>query len=429
MRGGLRLSLVIGFLLALSGGSPTRSALYQMPSRPLAACEASALARIDSAYQRWLHLLDSRQALPPSEFDRQADGLVTEVFALDVMGSRIFKNDWDNLGERLREDFKRALTRSLRTQMVSYYVDMDEVPQLRPAGEEPTVEEGFLRARYWLVTTDWRDWLSLRVTEGPQGSCGIYDIRHGDQKLLDDLRKRVGRLVDDYSFPHMIAELGEYGYVVLEDFESTPTGELPLGWTWRGGDNDKNKPYRVKVEDGNKYLEATDEGESVIIGHEIKWNLKDYPYVSFRVRVNIIPEGGDERDSSKVDSAAGLYFTYKKKIFGTIPVSAKYVWSSTLPVGSAVRREGIGKPWQIVFGTGTEDLGEWRTYTFDLRQAYRDTFGGSPPTKTVGIGVLSDANSLKAEAYADYDDIRALRTAPSDVTSGVTKILAPLGQK
>ena len=33
--------------------------------------------------------------------------------------------------------------------------------------------------------------------------------------------------------------------------------------------------------------------------------------------------------------------------YGVIPVSVKYVWSSTLPVGSAVRREGIGRPWVV----------------------------------------------------------------------------------
>ena len=70
-------------------------------------------------------------------------------------------------------------------------------------------------------------------------------------------------------------------------------------------------------------------------------------------------------------------------------------------------------------------MGEWRTYVFDLRQAYRDTFGGDPPTKPIGIGVLSDANSMKTRAYADYDDIRALRSAPEGVTSGVLEIIPP----
>lgn len=216
---------------------------------------------------------------------------------------------------------------------------------------------------------------------------------------------------------------GDGEYVVLEDFESSPVGDLPQGWDWKDKDADRPKPYEIREEDGNRYLAARDEGESVILGKKIRWDLDEYPYVSFRWRVHEIPEGGDERYDDTVDSAAGIYFTYKSKAFGLIPVSVKYVWSSTLPVGAATRREGVGKPWQIVADSGTEGLGEWHTYVFDLRAAYRDTFGGNPPDRPIGIGVLSDANSVDARAYADYDDIRALRSAGPDVTSGVEQIL------
>jgi hypothetical protein len=86
-----------------------------------------------------------------------------------------------------------------------------------------------------------------------------------------------------------------------------------------------------------------------------------------------------------------------------------------------MRRSGIGKPWMVVAESGEEHLGEWRTYTFNLYEAFKQTFGNDPPDKTVGVGILSDANSTDAKAYADYDDIRALREA--DVGSGVLKIL------
>ncbi len=214
-------------------------------------------------------------------------------------------------------------------------------------------------------------------------------------------------------------------FLVLEDFESTPVGELPIGWEWKSGDDAKQKPYRVVEVDGNKYLEATDEGESVILGKEIEWDLEEYPYISFRLRVNEIPEGGDERYDDTVDSAAGIYVTYRKKAFGRIPESVKFVWSSTLPVGSATIRAGIGRPWQVVVGSGDDGLGEWRTYTFDLRESYRKTFRGKPPKHPIGIGILSDANSTHTQAYADYDDIRVLREAPEDVTGGVTERLRP----
>ncbi|NIP59962.1 MAG: DUF3047 domain-containing protein, partial [Gemmatimonadetes bacterium] len=265
--------------------------------------------------------------------------------------------------------------------------------------------------------------LSFVFAQDAEGRCRIVDVERAATSFVDATRTRVRRLTDEYSFAYMIGELGEYGYVVLEDFEDDSAGALPRSWGWKDSDDDEHKPYEVREENGNHYLAARDEGESVILGKEIKWDLEEYPYISFRVRVLEIPPGGDERFDKKVDSAAGLYFTYRKKMLGLIPEPVKYVWSSTLPVGAATIRDGIGRPWQVVFGSGREGLGEWRTYVFDLRQAYRDTFGGSPPSKPIGVGVLSDANSVGGTAYADYDDIRALKSAPPGTGSGVTQIL------
>ncbi len=419
---------VIG-LFAAALTAPTSSVYASVPKAHWATCEGSAERRIDATYARWVRLRRMGGDIGNDEFAKRAEELVGEVFSLDGMSTRILGGRWQDLDEVRRSQFTQALARSVRFTLVEYFEDSGETPALRPAAEEMTVEGGVVEARYWLVSPDSSDWFTFRLAADGAGSCGIVDIRKGNRSLLGNLKRQVKELLDDYSFPYMIAELGHYGAVVLADFENDVEGELPKGWTWRGSDKDKNKPYRVKVEGGNRYLEATDEGESVILGHEIKWNLDEFPYVSFRVRVHQIPEGGDERDNKKVDSAAGIYFTYRKKFFGKIPESAKYVWSSTLPVGSAVRRDGIGRPWQIVFGSGEEGLGEWRTYVFDLRQAYTLTFGGTAPSKSIGVGILSDANSLKLKAYADYDDIRALREAPPGVTSGITEILSPISNE
>jgi Protein of unknown function (DUF3047) len=359
---------------------------------------------------------------------RSAEEILGDVFAIDEMAMEILGRRWERASGHERDQFRAALVRALRGIVLPYFESQDKLPSLRPAPEEWTVNGTAIRARYWLVTSESQEWFTLRLTD-VDGSCAIVDVSKGNQSILDSLRRRAKHLLDDYSFPYMIAEIGGYDAVILDDFEGQEVGTLPDGWTWRSKDDEKNKPYRVRVEDGNRYLEATDEGESVILGREVRWDLNEFPYISFRVRVNRIPEGGDERDDKKVDSAAGVYITLKKKLFGKIPESVKYVWSSTLPVGTAVRRDGIGRPWQVVMGSGDQGLGEWRTYVFDLRDAYRDTFGGDPPSKPLGVGVLSDANSLKSKAYADYDDIRALRVAPDGVTSGVQQIMPPIGNQ
>ncbi len=209
--------------------------------------------------------------------------------------------------------------------------------------------------------------------------------------------------------------------LILCDFSDSPVGGLPRDWTWKKADNDKNKPYKIVEEaDGNRYLAADDNGESVILGYEVKWNLREYPYLEFRWRARELPAGGDERYGDKNDSAAGLYMTYNKKT-GMIPVSAKFVWSSTLEVGAATRRSGVGRPFNVVVDSGDEYLNEWRTHVVDLREVFEKTFGGKPPKTPVGIGVLTDANSVGGTAAADYDYIKAVKNATPTVS--ITKVL------
>lgn len=393
----------------------------------LSSCQTDGAARINAAFGRWSDVVRNRESLSRTDIERRAESIIAGIFAIEVMSEEILGSRWEREREYERQQFRDALVRALRDIFLPYFESQDGLPHLRPSAEEWVVDGTSVRARYWLVGADGSDWFNFRLSDADD-TCRIIDIWKDDQSVIAYLRRPVKRNLERYSFPYMIAALGTYDSVILDDFEDDEVGTLPHDWSWRDKDNDKNKPYRVQIENGNHYLEATDEGESVILLRDVRWNLDEFPYISFRVRVNRIPEGGDERDDRKVDSAAGVYVTLNMKFFGKIPESIKYVWSSTLPVGAAVRRNGVGRPWQVVFGSGHDGLGEWRRYVFDLRQAYEDTFGGDAPSRSVGIGVLSDANSLDSEAYADYDDFRALRTAPGGVSSGVVEIMAPIGK-
>jgi hypothetical protein len=198
--------------------------------------------------------------------------------------------------------------------------------------------------------------------------------------------------------------------IIIEDFEGCEIDTFPREWEWRGWGQVTEKPYRVYEEDGNRFLRAEDTGQNVIVYKGFRWNVKKYPFISWRWRIRAVPEGADERIEESADNAAGIYLTYGKKL-GLIPRSIKFVWSSALPVGLAFRRKGIGMPWTIVAGCGTSTLNEWETFTFNALDAYRKTFGGEPGDRPLGVGLLSDANNTGTKAFADYDDIIASKNA------------------
>ena len=209
--------------------------------------------------------------------------------------------------------------------------------------------------------------------------------------------------------------------LVLEDFSGNEVGKLPKNWGWRSSDNDIKKPYQIKEEKGKKYLAAQDNGESVALAKEVDWNINEYPYISFKWRATLLPKGGDARNGDTADNGVSFSIIYKKKL-GKIPEQVKYVWSTTLPVGNAFRRSGIGRPWIVVAESGSKNLGEkWLTYTFNAKEAYKKTFGGNPPKNPIAIVILSDANNTKTKAYGDYSDIVVMKSAKAD--SGVNKVL------
>lgn len=376
---------------------------------------------VQQYFSQWQTIQHDTQ-LSKEEKGEKLITLLNGLLDIERVSQHLLPNDWNKIHTYQHERFKKALSISLKNEITS--------SAMIGNGDSPL----FLQLKNKKITSDNSATLDYRLS----GNNKVLDIRlfmnrdNNEKWQVSNIQvgKKISltrhyyqyckKLLDNYSLSYLIAELGNYNYVVLEDFEEGTAGAFPPHWRWKSKDDNKRKPYVIRVEDHNHYLEATDEGESVIIGKSIKWNLKKYRYVSFRWRVHRIPPGGDERYGKTVDSAAGIYFIYKKKM-GLIPESVKYVWSSTLPVGSAMRRSGVGKPWMVVADSGTDHLGEWRTYVFDAYQAYKDTFGGEPPETAIGIGILSDANSTHSQAYADYDDIRAVKEAKAD--SGVKKIL------
>lgn len=384
---------------------------------------SSARTTVESYYGQWLDLLGEKGSLSDEVFSARSDSLIDGLFALDQLAPELLSPEWAVLKNYERTKFIRALRSSIKNKLWSYLEDpaSADPPALTAMLDEENEDSATLK--YSLLIGGREETLTLRMSRSPEGEWKLADVEYATGSMRVFYEQLSHDLLKKYSFPYLLAELADAPVIILENFEGSTVGKLPLHWSWRARDNAKEKPYRVREEDGNKYIEATDEGQSVILARDIKWDLEEYPYVSFRLRVHKIPKDGDERFDEKVDSAAGIYFIYRRKTFGLIPESVKYVWSTTLPVGSATQRSGKGRPWMVVVGSGRDGLGEWRTYVFDLGEAYRKTFGGKPPSKPIGIGILSDANSTKSQAYADYDDILALKTADEGVTSGVEKIL------
>lgn len=193
--------------------------------------------------------------------------------------------------------------------------------------------------------------------------------------------------------------------ITIEAFDDSAPGGFPLTWkAWRGNDDLARNLYTIREEKGNRYLHAADDGTSIIILKQVgEWNANEYPVLSWRWRATVLPEGGDERIGSKNDSSVAVYVVLDQNFIG-VPKTLKYVWSTTVPIGTHYRREGIGRPHVIVLESGKEKLGQWVEESVDVHADYIRIFGKKPPRKAVGIGILTDGNATGTDSKGDYDD-------------------------
>jgi hypothetical protein len=305
--------------------------------------------------------------------------------------------------ERERLRFTSALAPALRRAL--------------PEGADPVLrsrasEADSVRLEYRVG--DRSDATVLLRTANP-GGLHIQDVLWNGASLSARLRRECERSLERYSFAYLVSEISGSGVVVLEDFEDAPPGEPPLGWKRRPFRSEvRTTPYRVLSEGDNRFLRAEDRGENVMLYKEIRWDAKKYPYLAWRWRIRAVPQGADERVEDRADSAAGLYLSYGRRL-GIVPQTVKFVWSGSLAAGSAFRRPGIGMPWTVIVDSGGPQPDLWQSFVFHSGDVYRKTFASDPGDRPLGIGVLSDADSTRGFAAADYDDIVALvRPRPDD---------------
>ncbi len=194
-------------------------------------------------------------------------------------------------------------------------------------------------------------------------------------------------------------------YIVLEDFATTPLDSLPRDWHWRRKDDDKPKLYAVRETNGRRYLAAQDTGHSVVLMKRFRWDPRQYPIMTWCWRADALPRGGDERYTETNDSAAGVHVIFSHNFLG-IPRQIKYVWSTTLAPGTFAHRKGIARPWVVVLESGAEKLGQWLQAQVDLEQDHERLLSSELPQKTMGIALLTDANSTQGYAAAAYADFR-----------------------
>ena len=345
-----------------------------------------------------------------------AERLVGEYLALDSLAAATFRGylakslhaykdllpppRFKDLVEHHRSRLLRAYQHRLSADLVAQTAGLDEV-QIKRFEVNKRQGRAVLRALFADRTVAIEaDLISVA------GTWKAVELRIDGQPISDHYRRRYKAILAGRYSPQVLeARLAEREFVVLDDFAATWNGSQPMDWgPWKKKDRHKPVLYRIEGRP-RRYMAARDSSHSVIMGKFIHWNPRQYPIMTWCWRAAALPLGGNEFLDDANDSAAGVYVIFSKNWLG-VPKQLKYVWSTTLPEGTVGRRDKIFRPWFFVVESGATNLGKWTFEVVDLEKHHRAKLGGRPADRTIGLGLLTDANSTRSYAEAYYADLR-----------------------
>jgi len=198
----------------------------------------------------------------------------------------------------------------------------------------------------------------------------------------------------------------EASVIPVAKYRSTemPDG-APVGWFI---EKKVGVPSLKMEKDGeNYYLHLQSLGNSSFgIRASAKVNVKEFPIISWRWRVDRLPVGGDVRNKAADDQALQIYVAFKETGFPAVlntPIVG-YIWDNEAPKGWSGRSRQIGgdKLRYIVLRNKTDKTGQWYTERRNVYEDYKKLFGdingGEPLGVTTGLQVYINTQRTKTPA-------------------------------
>ncbi len=200
---------------------------------------------------------------------------------------------------------------------------------------------------------------------------------------------------------------------VIGDFSAgTGPNGVPAGWEL------KEKTGRADVSvveaDGVHALQLRSADTSFSLQRAVQVDLKQYPILTWKWKVNKLPSGGDFRRTKTDDQAAQLFVAFSRTR------AIVYIWDTSAPEG--LMADAPSPPFMsikaVVVRSGPARAGQWLTETRNVYEDYQKFFGttANPPLASgMRIQINTQHTRTSGESYfADVAFESESQTARSD---------------
>lgn len=164
--------------------------------------------------------------------------------------------------------------------------------------------------------------------------------------------------------------------------------------------------YEVMREDDQLCIKATSIASASGLYYKIKYDPKEYPFLTWRWKIDDVLSKGDALRKDGDDYAARVYVVFPSLAFWRTR-ALNYIWANKLPRGQAVPNAFTSNAILIAVESGPERTGQWVEETRNVFEDYRRYFGKDPP-RAGAIAIMTDTDNTGEKATAWYGPIRIL---------------------
>lgn len=161
--------------------------------------------------------------------------------------------------------------------------------------------------------------------------------------------------------------------------------------------------YSVVTEGNDHVLKAESSATASALIFKHKYNLKDFPMLSWKWKVDNTINKGDETKKAGDDYAARVYVIFPH-FLSPLTKSINYIWANKLPKGQHVPNPFYSKAVMVAVESGNENIGKWIPECRNVYEDYKALFGEEPPLAG-GIAIMTDTDNTGESAIAYFDDI------------------------
>jgi len=177
---------------------------------------------------------------------------------------------------------------------------------------------------------------------------------------------------------------------------------VPVGWSLKNPGSDSK--IAVEGENGIYFLRMLSVNDYFGLGKKLSFDIRKYPYLSWRWKASKLPEGGDIRKRETDEQAGQVYVVFPKfpKTLNTRSVG--YIWDSRAPAGFSGTSTAYSKMKYFVLQSGPARLNQWISEVRDVYEDYKKLFQEEPPTLG-GVVLYINTQHTKSSAEIFYADI------------------------